>query len=396
MACSRFICRTTLALIALSAGTAAAATRGIWMSPEEIRALPMSGGAWNNVRAAAYGSWGTPNLKVYNTHGVLAVAGALVYVRTGDPALRTKVADGILAAKRTCDTAAEYAGGATQLTLGRQLTSYVIAADLIDFETYDPDSNAAFAAWLDTAWTTILAQSNPSARSVFESAEIAPNNGGAVCGASRIAIDRYLGDTVDLARADSIFRAWGDRSYYPHNANRSVNGYFLLADRDNLLCCRGEPYWTAINPACVLNSADCPNGLNMDGAIVADLGRESSTGPDCSLQTVCCGGLSYTWLTIMGLTMQAEMLYRAGHNSFSYNRDQLKRTMQFILNVANGVTLNTMEFVPWVANYRYGTNFPTNSPVSHGEIFGWTDWTHGTAGGTSDGIPPAAIRDLSP
>src|SRR5580765_1537574 len=91
-------------LLLLLASPAFAATRNIWLSAAEIQALPMTGTAWNNVRSAAYGDWGTPNMSDQDVkHGVYVLAGALVYVRTGDATLRAKVLDGIIAAKRTHD-----------------------------------------------------------------------------------------------------------------------------------------------------------------------------------------------------------------------------------------------------------------------------------------------------
>src|SRR6266508_3658580 len=123
-------------LLALLTDKAVGATRGIWISREEIRSLPKSGAAWENVRAAAYGSWGTPKLGLQTVqHGVYVLAGALVYVRSGDTSLRSKVRDGIMGAKRTLDEPLELLldtgdpnTNPRTLALGRQLGAYVIAA----------------------------------------------------------------------------------------------------------------------------------------------------------------------------------------------------------------------------------------------------------------------------
>jgi hypothetical protein len=48
-------------------GTAADWTiKGLWLTREEILALPTSGSGWANVKAAADGSLGTPQLAVEN------------------------------------------------------------------------------------------------------------------------------------------------------------------------------------------------------------------------------------------------------------------------------------------------------------------------------------------
>src|SRR5215204_1761324 len=81
----------------------------ILISSAEIRALPTSGTAWNNMRTAAYGSWGTADLKSQdNKHAIYTLAGALTYARTGDTALRSKVKSAILAAKRSLDQSSEW------------------------------------------------------------------------------------------------------------------------------------------------------------------------------------------------------------------------------------------------------------------------------------------------
>jgi putative heme degradation protein len=46
------------------------------------------------MSSAAYGNWGTPNLRDKdNKHDINLLAGAFVYARTGDDALRLKVSE---------------------------------------------------------------------------------------------------------------------------------------------------------------------------------------------------------------------------------------------------------------------------------------------------------------
>jgi hypothetical protein len=140
---SAFALGATLAgllAIALPCAANAATTtpNGIWMSYAEIAKLPMSGKAWDKVKAAADGWVGTPNIADQDSkHDVNTLAIALVYARTGNPAYRTKAATAIMSAVGT------EAGGRT-LALSRNLVSYVIAADLIDLRTFDATQEQKF------------------------------------------------------------------------------------------------------------------------------------------------------------------------------------------------------------------------------------------------------------
>ena len=126
----------------MSPAPARAATIGMITSPAELSALPMSGPAWDRMKAAADGSLGAPDIADFNsTHDVLTLAVALVYGRTGIQSYRVKAADAIMSAIGTED-------GGEAVMLGRNLISYIIAADLIDFASFDPGREAQFRSWL--------------------------------------------------------------------------------------------------------------------------------------------------------------------------------------------------------------------------------------------------------
>src|SRR5262245_2614142 len=79
-------------LLATPGASAQRPTIGIWMAPDEIRALPMTGAAWNNVKSAADRALGTPVLNNQDDDtDVYVLAKALVYVRTGNPSYRDDV-----------------------------------------------------------------------------------------------------------------------------------------------------------------------------------------------------------------------------------------------------------------------------------------------------------------
>ena len=157
--------------------TPSGSASGMWISRADILALPMSGTPWANVKAAADGSWGSPNLSDLNsTHDVLTLAGALVYVRTGNEAYRAKVANAIMSAIGT-------EAQSRALEVSRNIQSYVISAELIDFKTLDPTREAQFRSWLSALRT----QKMTDGKTIISSHEGRPNNWGTHAGASRIA-----------------------------------------------------------------------------------------------------------------------------------------------------------------------------------------------------------------
>jgi len=128
---------------------------GMWISSSELMSLPTSGTSWDKIRTAAYGSWGTADLKDQNNkHAINTLAGALVYARTGDTALRSKVRDAILAAKRSLDESAEWQTANGVLAAGRQIGAYAISADLINLKSYDAGADNEFRTWLGPIRTT--------------------------------------------------------------------------------------------------------------------------------------------------------------------------------------------------------------------------------------------------
>ena len=169
-------------------------------------------------------------------------------------------------------------GGRT-LALGRNLVSYVIAADLIDLKRYDAGSDQQFRSWLAAVRKETL-----DGKTLISTHEVRPNNWGTHAGASRVAADRYLGDKADLARAAQVFKGWlGDRSAYA--------GFKY-----------GELAWQAARRAGGHQSQGCDkNGQSStaccrmtSAAPVASPGRHSrrtTSGKDCRVRSCrpsCC------------------------------------------------------------------------------------------------------------
>jgi hypothetical protein len=336
----------------------------IWISTSELMRLPTSGDAWDKMSSAAYGNWGTPNLRDKdNKHDINLLAGAFVYARTGDDALRLKVSEEILAAKRTLDESSEWQTENGVLSASRQIGGYVIAADLIDLRSFDADADHEFRSWLTTIRTTDIG-THGRWKSITFTCENAAGNWNTFACASRIAASIYLGDTDDVDRAAFIILAFlGERSVYPSDAP-GKDGYFQhTAGFESSWACPGAA-WTGINPPCH------QSGMNIDGVLVEDASRG---GGCCILRG---DGIQYSWEALQGLFVSAELLYRTGRygDPYSWSDQALRRAMDMMERAGWGIT-DPATYVPWIANVRYGTSY-LQSSTSDGRIMSWGDWLY--------------------
>jgi hypothetical protein len=298
------------------------------------------------VKAAADTS-GTPNLADQNSnHDVDTLAAGLVYARTGAAAYRSKVASAIAAAMGT------EKGGRT-LALGRNLASYVIAADLVGLPALDPGLDGRFRAWLSAVRTESL-----SGLTLISTHEQRPNNWGTMAGASRIAADLYLGDTADLNRAATVFRGWlGERAAY--------SGFKY-----------GDLAWQAdpANPVGINPPAAVRSSVPVDGAEPEEMRRG--------------GGLAmppahtdYAWEGLQGAVVEAQLLSRQGFDSWNWGSKALLRASNYLANLdaqyGGWWAQGDDTWQPWLLNRAYGTTRPAPTPSRPGKIMGFTDWTLG-------------------
>jgi hypothetical protein len=319
--------------------------RGIWVSASRLRQLPTTGPAWDNVLAAANSACGTVDLtdQEQNTN-VCIMAKALVFARVGGPQYRADVATAVT----QIVSAPTYSGRA--LSLGRELGAYVIAADLIDLKGFDPTLDGLFRARLRTLRTTYT---TGAATSLIDCHERRPNNWGAHCGATRVAIALYLGDTADLARAAQVFKGYlGDRSSYA--------GFEYGADL-SWQCDPTRP--VGINPV------GCARDGSLDGVLPDDQRRGGSftTSPPDE---------NYVWEALQGLLAQAVMLERAGYSPFDWENRALLRSAQWLYNVNDFPATGDDTWQVPLLNHYYGSSFPEQIPSRAGKNVGWTDWTH--------------------
>jgi hypothetical protein len=327
--------------------SAPAAVAGIWTTAAELAGRPMSGPAWKAVKEAADGGLGQANISDQDSaHDVNTLATALVYARTGVASYRAKAAGAIAAAIGTEQ------GGRT-LALGRNLTSYVIAADLIGLGQVDAALDGRFRAWLSAVRTETL-----DGLTLTETHEKRPNNWGTMAGASRIAADVYLGDTADLNRAAKVFAGWaGDRGSY--------TGFDF-----------GDMSWQvdSRNPVGVLPAGATMGGMAVDGALPDDMRR------GCGFSVPPCH-TNYVWEALQGATVQAMILSRRGYDAWNMQNRAMLRAFQFVQRLESQFggwwAASDDEWQPWIINRAYGTSFRTVAAGGPGKIMAWTDWTLG-------------------
>ena len=189
-------------LFLLTSNANAQGKRRIWINADELANLPTSGTAWNNLKAEADKSTGTPNVSNQDDKvNVRVLAKALVYARTGIQSYRQDVITACVAAIGT------EKGGRT-LALGRELIAYIISADLVGLPSGDDEK---FRAWLREVLTEQL-----SGRTLISTQEDRPNNWGTHSGATRAAIAVYLGDTAEFGSLCHGFQGLPRRPFCLH------------------------------------------------------------------------------------------------------------------------------------------------------------------------------------
>jgi hypothetical protein len=321
--------------------------KGLWLTRTELDSLPTTGKAWNNIVSKANASWGSAKISDQNSnHDQYVLAGALYATRMNNDAMRSKTANAIMSAIGT-------EKGGRVLALARNLTGYVLAADLINLPDYNQSMALKFSNWLSSVRTEKMTECD----TLIKCHNRRPNNWGTYAGASRIAADLYLGDTDDLGLAAKTFKGWlGDRSAY--------SGFDY-----------GNTSWQC--------DPSLPVGINR-----ADCKERSSVLPDDMRR----GGsyhippshTDYPWGALSGAVIQAELLSRAGYPAWDWgygnlNDKALYRAIERLdeFNTRFGGWWADGDDTPtvWIVDHAYNVKLQVSS-TSLGKGISFTDWTH--------------------
>jgi hypothetical protein len=366
-----------LAIICLPSVVSA---KGIWVSPDEIAKLPTSGSAWDRLLDDADRASGSPNVSDQDSnHDVAILAAALVCARTGDQCAKAR--NGVVSAIGTEQ-------GGRWLAVGRNMTAYVIAADVLGlYADGDPDSDGSrVEGWIRSFHTMLLSHNNDRGRLVPLTPFDSGSNASAQEGAVYIAVAAYLQDRDALDRGWDAFRTYACDPGAP--------------DRENIDLNKGTAAGWAHDDSspCAVNPADktkvVPSGLpgagttrSIGGAIINDMRR----GGDFQFAP---GYTSYPWVGLEGFVPAALILDRAGYPAFEIADRAVLRTHEYLFDLMRQ-TGETRWFdgkradeVVHLVNVVYGKSYPTQSAVGAGRTVGYTDWTHLTI----KDPPPVAVN----
>lgn len=370
-------------------------TTGFWITPEEISQLPASGPAWDEVKKAADRDPGTANIANQNyDHPINTLAAALVYVKTGAEPYRTKAINElieVIGTENNTDSDCSYTrpldqggpAGARSLAIGRNLLSYVVAADVLNFRSggYDPNGKGSqFEAWVAAILQRQNCPNNGSGTwpngDWFNLAQVhnqTVSNGNSIAGASRVAASAYLKDREDIDKAWLTFRQY--------SGDTSLN---VLTGTYNSF---SKTWVTVEKPVIGINPKGAQiNGFSVDGVLPNDQGRGGSFSiPPRYTQ--------YPWEGLQGAYAQALIFHRLGYDAFNQSDQALKRGVeyQWFLQQQFGGDWWDPGRANWVkhlANIFYGQNYPVSLPDKD-RIMAWTTWTHPTASIPRTSSPPS-------
>jgi hypothetical protein len=179
-----------------------------------------------------------------------------------------------------------------------------------------------------------------------------------------------------------VFRGWlGDRSAYAGFAYQ-----FGDQGADTWMPDPSRP--TPVNPL-----GATVQGHNVDGALPDDISRGCPfTWPPCHT--------GYAWEGISGAVVQAEILARQGYDTWNWENQAMRRSIEYMKYLDDQfggwwTDDDDEQFVPWLINKAYGTNYRSHLPARTGKIMAWTDWSHSLTGPvTPDGTRPAPVTNL--
>lgn len=326
----------------------------LWINHSYLMALPTTGSpGWSDVVAAANGSWGSTDL--YSLDGkndIYTLAGALVGTRLNDAALIEKTRASIRACTQTThfDRALE---------LGRNIQSYIFAADIVGLSTADETAFKNFLLTLPDM-NTNQGHSAGGATDIYNTALYSANNWGGHCRAACIAIYLYCGGNESrLTTLTNTVRAW---------CGETASNVLVF---NNTTWHVNPSTPKGINPR-----GSTRDGHNIDGVLPEDERRS----PNSDTFSWPPGDTNYVCEGLQGALVSVVLLSRANRITFQVGDDALNRAFYWQTYIA-GYPFTTQSDDTWqlfVMNKIRGTNYPT-SPNDGGMIgknMAWTEWTH--------------------
>lgn len=239
----------------------------------QLNALPIGTPSWNTLKAMADAAY-TVDATSGNPDGSgNAVAGGLVYARTGDATYKTKVNNALDAVQAIAPASWD------QAAANRHMGGWVAAAQLVGRPARNADGTLnSWGQWVTAQLTVTHAGGVPRNQVMLDTARGWDNNHGAAARQSVAAIEAYLG--LDLTTSCNAMKAW---------LGGTFAGYAFVTDTtpsagqmgwtDN----GGAPSWyvtghlSGVNPSTAWAGTSVP--AMKDGAIPSDTERDGGTYP---------------------------------------------------------------------------------------------------------------------
>ena len=329
---------------------------GLWIAPDELKSLPISGSGWEAMLAIAEGDLDRADVADQDSmHDTNTLACALAAARTGSAELRGKAMDAMTSAIGTEENA-------RWLAIGRNLGAYVIAADVLGVRSgpiYD---------WLAGFLTRTLRDNNTDEQ-VPAGNWSSGSNASAQMGFVTAALCVYTNDSARLVSSwDGYRRYCGDRTSPVSEASNSDAWQVTPSD-----------------PVGIQDKGATKEGCRLDGAIGNDMSRGG--GDICSPTWT-----QYPWVGLEGAVPAALVFARAGYPAWEVADAAIRRALDYLWFLRQ-TTGNADWFdgsrsneCVYLVNRAYGTRFPCSRPVAGGRTIGFSDWTHARGGAALRGV----------
>jgi hypothetical protein len=357
--------------------------RSVWIDPQELMELPMSGTAWDRLVNRANTSFGTADVSDQgNNHSRRVLAAALVGTRlngtSNGPTLIANAKAGLYAAIGTEDNLGF--PDSRWLAVGRNMPAYIIAADVLDINANSAGTDLDIYNWLADFDVIELQDDNDNdpgmTQTLREAAWLSCTNASVQEGLVATMLSVFLGDDTWLAHNWDCFKRYAGDTSATHQLEASDFG---------------DPYQyvtpiTASSRVGIQQVGAVKNSLNIDGAML-DMGR-SNPVPVVPLVWESVSSTSdsiYPWVNLNGGVFAALVLHRQGQ--------ALKRAAVRLMSYAAlydpGTFASNMrwwgydkkEDCKWILHVAYNMSlldYPILLPVGENDLVGYTDWTHPT------------------
>jgi hypothetical protein len=128
------------------------------------------------------------------------------------------------------------------------------------------------------------------------------------------------------------------------------------------------------------SNADQPVGINPVGATLNGHNVDGVLPDD---QRRCCARFAwlaphenYVYEGLQGALAAAVMLHRVGYPVWEWEDRALLRAFRWLHEILHFPAVGDDTWQPYLINFYYDKDFPTQLPTRAGKNVGYTDWTH--------------------